>query len=603
MASGRISSTFYNAGGAEYQFILDWSSSSSPSSNSSTVYVDASVYCPYKLNIKSRTDNSITIDGETFVFSSPAIAIGDGGGTAHLTSVSKTVYHNSDGSKSINISGSFNVKASFEGNYVGTASASGTATLDNIAKTSYVSCSTSAIVGQSASIVISASSTGLRHTIRYSFCGRSGTIADKTSSTNIQWTIPESFATYLGDSTYDTCTIYCDTYSGSAKIGTDSDNMTIRVDSSIHKPTVTATIKDVNPVSLAITKDENTLIRYISNAQYSIGGTPSLGSSGFSSYTAKNGSTYIYEQTGTFNAISSGDFTFTAIDNRGFYGKTEVSASKFINYVKLTTSVSGNTTTDGTMTLKLSGNFFNGTIGTTKNTLTVSYRYKAESDADYSDWVSATATYNGNTYTATVTLTGLDYQTSYIFQSRAVDIFMSVSSDDRVIRSWPVFDWSDKDFNANVPVTYTERQTENNRVYYLSGAAKALENAYGLSCTVTPGANFSSATLSATLVGGTVRCYMVATRSSAVGRDDAYINDTVLTVTMGHGGKIRNAYGVSFGNGYGGITAGYTMTNVTKPSSTSIKFDVRLVNCDAGTSSSNFAAYFAFPVTLNLNKF
>jgi hypothetical protein len=57
-----------------------------------------------------------------------------------------------------------------------------------------------------------------------------------------------------------------------------------------------------------------------------------------------------------------------------------------------------------------------------------------------------------NSYTATAKLSGLDYRTTYIFQCRAGDLVTTATTDEIAIKSMPVFDWSEEDFNFNVPV-------------------------------------------------------------------------------------------------------------------------------------------------------
>ena len=74
-----------------------------------------------------------------------------------------------------------------------------------------------------------------------------------------------------------------------------------------------------------------------------------------------------------------------------------------------------NPTASGACTLTITGNYFNGSFGAPSNTLTVQYKI------DCGSWTTATATKKGNTYTATVNLTGLDYTQTYTFQARAVD--------------------------------------------------------------------------------------------------------------------------------------------------------------------------------------
>jgi hypothetical protein len=63
-------------------------------------------------------------------------------------------------------------------------------------------------------------------------------------------------------------------------------------------------------------------------------------------------------------------------------------------------------------------------------------------------------TKNNNTYSASASLSGLDYQETYVFECRAIDKLMTTSSEESALKSLPVFDWSGSDFNFNVPVKF-----------------------------------------------------------------------------------------------------------------------------------------------------
>jgi hypothetical protein len=105
----------------------------------------------------------------------------------------------------------------------------------------------------------------------------------------------------------------------------------------------------------------------------------------------------------------------------------------------------------GNMTVKVTGNYFNGSFGSKSNSLAVYYRHKTYGGT-YSSWKAMTVTKSGNTYSATASLTGLDYQTKYVFEAYAVDALATVYSAEKNIKATPVFDWSENDFRFNVPL-------------------------------------------------------------------------------------------------------------------------------------------------------
>lgn len=222
-------------------------------------------------------------------------------------------------------------------------------------------------------------------------------------------------------------------------------------------PVVSATVKDTNSTTVALTGDNNTLVRYYSNAEYAVIATAQKGAS-ITSYQSKGGGKVSSTSSGTFTGVENGNFSFTVSDSRG--NDTGVSITKsIVNYVKLTCDLTVSTpTTGGAMTMKVSGNYFNGSFGKTSNTLTVQYRYKTNGGS-FGSWQTLTATKSGNTYSATTSLSGLDYKAQYTFEARATDKLATVSSADMAVKTTPVFDWSADDFNFNVPVHFAEGAT------------------------------------------------------------------------------------------------------------------------------------------------
>ena len=122
-----------------YKLRVDWSQSKNVSANTSTVTCKLYLVNDWSLSISGRSDNTCTIDGAAQTFSSPAIS---STGTHLLATVSRTVNHASDGSKSLTISAVFQIRATLSGTYYGTISASANITLDSIPRASSVSAGT-----------------------------------------------------------------------------------------------------------------------------------------------------------------------------------------------------------------------------------------------------------------------------------------------------------------------------------------------------------------------------------------------------------------------------------------------------------------------------
>lgn len=215
-------------------------------------------------------------------------------------------------------------------------------------------------------------------------------------------------------------------------------------------PTLSPTVVDNDSVSTALTGDTNTLVRYISNARYTLGVGARKGASIKSTSVSVGGKT-ASGTSGVIEDVDSGTFIFRVTDSRG--NSTSKTVTKtLINYVNLTCNISiSNPTTDGTATVTVSGKYFNGSFGATKNTLTLVYRQKT-GNGSYGNWITLTPTFTGDNYSAKATLTGLDYLTSYTFQAQATDKIATISTPAKTVRSTPVFDWGSSDFKFNVPI-------------------------------------------------------------------------------------------------------------------------------------------------------
>lgn len=214
-------------------------------------------------------------------------------------------------------------------------------------------------------------------------------------------------------------------------------------------PTINPTITDSNSTTVALTGNSSKLVKYYSNAAITIGAT-AVKKATLKSQKVTCGNKSLTAN-GTINAVESGSFVFTATDSRGNTTEKEVTPT-FIDYIKLTCSLGNNMPlADGTMAVRVSGNYFNGSFGAKSNSLNVYYRYKTVGGS-YSSWVAMTVTKSGNTYSATANLTGLDYQTAYVFQAYAKDELATVYSAEKTGKATPIFDYGKNDFKFNVPV-------------------------------------------------------------------------------------------------------------------------------------------------------
>ena len=391
---------------------------------------------------------AVTVNGTNY---SGTTTVGvSNGQTKTLASGSTTIAHNADGTKSFSFSFSQQFDINYSGvGWIGTKSGSGSGTLTTIPRTSSVS-STNANIGENITITINRASSSFTHTLTYAFNNLSGTIATKTSSTSVSWKLPTSFYAQIPNSKSSWGRIICDTYSGSTKIGSSECRFDVYVKESTNKPTISATVKDINDTTKALTGDENKLIKYYSQAQFTVTGSAKNSATVKSLTSTYSGNTVSKANTTSWtdhysNAVQA-SYAFGVVDSRGYSNSVTVTKT-LIDYVKITCALSvSNPTASGNCTLTITGNYFNGSFGSISNTLTVQYKKNDGS------WTNATATKNGNTYTATVSLTGLDYTQTFTFQARATDKLATATTASKTVKSTPIFDWGSDDFHFHVGV-------------------------------------------------------------------------------------------------------------------------------------------------------
>lgn len=224
-------------------------------------------------------------------------------------------------------------------------------------------------------------------------------------------------------------------------------------------PTIEGYVKDNNSATYNLTGDSFTyMVKFMSIASYE------------NRVTAKKGATIVSRkvtcgsltgtaENGELSGVESGTFVFSATDSRGNTSSVTVNRT-LIPYVKLSCALDCPAPNAlGNMTFYIKGNYFNGSFdGTTnagrQNSLTVEYRYKVNNGA-WGDWTSArnaNSTTSGNNYNFPVTLHNLDYKSTYTFQARISDYLDSVTTGEISVRTPPVFDWGEEDFNFNVPI-------------------------------------------------------------------------------------------------------------------------------------------------------
>lgn len=487
----------------------DWKQSKNVAGNYSTITCTHYLINTAKLGVAARAGNTCKAGGVSDTFDAPSISTI---GTHKLGTTTHKINHNSDGTKTIDFSTTYNIKATLSGSYVASITASKTGVkLDDIPRQAKITNAPDFDDEEKPTITYSnpagtavekieaciASQDGLTIIVPYREVAKVGTEGETTLDYTFNLTSGEKTALrQAANKNTLQVKFYLQTTINGAIIEPRSSlekTLTIKNPSPVLSPSVV----DSNATTKALTGDANKLIKYYSNAQFAINATAQKNSS-ITSRKVVCGAKSSTSASGTLNNVESGTFKFTATDTRG--NTTEKTLTKtLINYVKLTCNLTASSpvlNSDGstaTTQLKISGNYFNGSFGAVANTLTIQYRVKIN-EGTYGSWTNATATLSGNTYSVAINKADLNYQDAYTFQARAIDKINTggVNSVERRVKTIPVFDWGENDFKFNVDAydkngdkLGTEITAENQTAVSVSG--KVLQESGFIS--ITPVAN------------------------------------------------------------------------------------------------------------------
>lgn len=353
---------------------------------------------------------------------------------------------------------------------------------ETIQTVSEISCPNSYFADYT-TITITTYNSSFLHTISYDFMGSTGVIANNSSASEISWLVPASFINLLPNNTiYGTCKLTCESYYGGNYVGKQEINITLSMDPNINGPAIGPTIVDTNNVTVALTGNSSTIVKNYSIAQCNTNAVVQTANDSITNSYIRNGDKKITGTSGYIYFPTSSEFEFFVETKRGFTTRKVIKPT-FIDYVaptchqKITTTLTGEENTQATIVLLITGNFFNGSFGAVNNTLKIEVQH-TQNDGSMGDWVDVTPllpTIEGNSFSLEVTVTGLDHNKSYNFTTRVTDQLTSTTSDDYTASVLPVFDWSNEDFNFNVPINMNgetvlrHNETANNTVLSATG--------------------------------------------------------------------------------------------------------------------------------------
>ena len=199
-----------------YTFRSTWSAVQDIANNKSIITVNHDLVCAsgYDLYVSSKTGNYCTVDGVKVNFTSPKIST-KGNQSIRLNTTTHTVYHNTDGTKSVSFSAGFNINIGSMWIY-----SNGTIDLDTIPRASNFTLSSSSIKMNGTSqlvTTINRATSSFTHKITYQ-CGDYKSEFSGVDTSH-SFTVPKEWNNAVTSSVKGTATITVATYSGNTLIG------------------------------------------------------------------------------------------------------------------------------------------------------------------------------------------------------------------------------------------------------------------------------------------------------------------------------------------------------------------------------------------------
>ena len=226
-------------------------------------------------------------------------------------------------------------------------------------------------------------------------------------------------------------------------------------------PTLNPTVVDTNATTIALTGNPEIMIKGF-NKMRATANAQAYKEAIIVDRKIINGGNTSYADSVDFTNTVDNKFIFKINDSRDKPVEKTITRT-MINYIPLTCNVEGKIALDSSdstkanITFTVSGNYFNGSFGAVNNELKLSYSLEYESGGTSLSPITipSGAIKSYGTYSLNYTIPNkLDYKLSYIIKIYAEDkLLTNIKSESKTLKAIPVFDWSENDFNFNVPVT------------------------------------------------------------------------------------------------------------------------------------------------------
>ena len=384
-----------------------------------TLYVHRDSYGP---SWNTKCDAYMQLDGSKVMTYDGSFNIGTSWVKIGST-VSKTVTHNANGTKTISLKGFFDSQGLTS--KLDNLTVSGNVTLKTIPRASSFTLSTSTVTAGSTNMTVNIdrASSSFTHTVQWKLGSHTKSITGVGSSAS--YTIPESWLDAIPNSTSGTGTVTVTTYNGSTKIGSASKSFTVKAASDVVPSFTGITFTRVDG---KVPTDWGIYVRTKSKVTVKITGAAGVYGSTIKSYSISGGGysgTAASLTTGFLNTAGTVTFTAKITDSRGRTATKTASITVTDYAPPVLSSVAGfrcdsaGTEQDDGNYISLTANFSGSVLGG-KDPVTGEYRYKVEGG----DWSGFSPLVSGEP--AVFAATG---DATFTVQVQVSDTFSSFTQD------------------------------------------------------------------------------------------------------------------------------------------------------------------------------
>ena len=336
---------------------------------------------------------------------------------------------------------------------------------------------TAAFIEDRASVVVTKRSQSYSHSIFFQFGTRSGYIDRdgeiksqevKYSDSLVLFRLPSEFYLQIPDKSFALCTLTCRTYLGNQLVGQpQSCQFVVQADPLRCGPQLTGSLQEAVSAIGELTNKAALLPGY-SGVYCNL--TPQVFHGATVRFLTINGQP---AESGKILPVTDGKYLARVVDSRGFWCE-KLLQMPIISYkpVGLQVTAKRESPTSNVAVLQINGKWFDGSFGKINNTLSLTYRVGSGQP------VTLTPQFTAGGFSATVTISELDYQESHNLVVEATDRVGTYTAKLSVNRGTPVFQWGPEDFVFHVPVQMPRINCV--QIEYIMQRLAALEAVVGL---------------------------------------------------------------------------------------------------------------------------